>query len=146
MNIKLQKMYYKWLQLIHTISKSWKKDIKINQGKCRNLVYLNLHLIKNPNFTPLKSSKQMNFILFLYRWEILCLSHKNILKIFFPSLSFTWKDVYILPGIATINTRLRVFQYKVLNNVLYFNKHPYIFKLSDTKLLFFLQSGRRNNY
>ena len=56
---------------------------------------------------------------------------------FFPSLSFTWKDVYILPRIVTINTRLRVFQYKVLNNALYLNKHLYIFKLSDTKLCSF---------
>ena len=52
----------------------------------------------------------------------------------FQSLSFTWKDVYILPRIVTINTRLRVFQYKVLNNALYLNKHLYIFKLSDIKL------------
>ena len=28
------------------------------------------------------------------------------------------KDVYVLPRILTINTRLRVFQYKVLNNAL----------------------------
>ena len=56
---------------------------------------------------------------------------------FFPSLSFTWKDVYILPRIITIDTRLRVFQKKVLNNALYLNKHLYIFKLSDTKLCSF---------
>ena len=64
-------------------------------------------------------------------------------EIFFPSLSFTWKDVYILPPIVTINTGLYIFQYKVLNNTLYLNKYLYIFKLSDTKLFFFfLQSGR----
>ena len=137
MNVKIQRIYFKWFQLIHAIPKSWKKDIKIDQGKCRNLLYLNLHLIKKTKFTPLKSSEQINFILFPYRWEILCLPHKNILKFFFPSLSFTWKNVYVLPRIVTINNRLRVFQYKVLNNVLYLNKHPYIFKLSDTKLCFF---------
>ena len=58
-------------------------------------------------------------------------------EIFFPSLSFTWKDVYILPPIVTINTGLSIFQYKVLNNALYLNKYLYIFKLSDTKLFFF---------
>ena len=73
----------------------------------------------------------MNSILSPYRWEILCLPHKNILK------DFTWKDVYILPRILTINTRLRVFQYNVLNNALYLNKHLYIFKLRDTKICFF---------
>ena len=37
----------------------------------------------------------------------------------------------------TINTKLHVFQCKVLNNALYLNKHLYIFKLSDTKLCSF---------
>ena len=56
---------------------------------------------------------------------------------FFPSLPFAWKDVYIFPRIVTNNTRLRDFQYKVLNNALYLNKHIFIFKLSDTKLCSF---------
>ena len=58
-------------------------------------------------------------------------------EIFFPSLSFTSKDVYILPRTVTINTRLRVFQYKLLNNAIYLNKNLYIFKLNDTKLCSF---------
>ena len=40
-------MYFKWFQLIHAIPKSWKKDIKIDQGKCQNLLCLNHRLIKN---------------------------------------------------------------------------------------------------
>ena len=34
---KIKKMYFKWCQLIHAIPKSWKKDIKIDQGNFRNL-------------------------------------------------------------------------------------------------------------
>ena len=78
----------------------------------------------------------MNFILFPHRWEILHL-HSKIFWIFFPYLSFTWKDVYIIHRIVTINTRLRVFRYKVLNNVLYVYKHFDIFKVSDTELCSF---------
>ena len=66
----------------------------------------------------------------------MCLPNKNILKNFSESVFYV-KDVYILPHIVTINTRLRVFQYKVLNNALYLNKHLYIFTLSDTKLCSF---------
>ena len=55
-----------------------------------------------------------------------------LIKVFWKS--FTWKDVYILSPIVTINTRLRVFQCKQLNNAIYLNKNLYIFKLSDTKL------------
>ena len=45
--------------------------------------------------------------------------------------------MYLLPCIVTVNTRLRVFQYKVLNNALYLYKHLYISKLRDTKLCSF---------
>ena len=56
----------------------------------------------------------------------------------FPDL-VKLKNIYILPRIVTVNTHLRAFQYKVLNNVLYINKHLFIFKKCDTKLL---QSAR----
>lgn len=56
---------------------------------------------------------------------------------YLPNLTFTWWDVYILTRMVTINTRLRVFQYKVLNSALSINKHLYIFKRSDTKLCSF---------
>ena len=39
-----------------------------------------------------------------------------------------WKDVYILPRIVTINTRLQVFQYKVLNKALYLKKTSLYFQ------------------
>ena len=58
-------------------------------------------------------------------------------ELFFPNPYPTGKDVYILSHIVTINIRSRVFQYKVLNNALYHNKHLCIFKLSDTKLIYF---------
>ena len=42
-------------------------------------------------------------------------------EILFPNLSlpFSWKDIYILPRIVTTNTRLHIFQYKLLNNAFY---------------------------
>ena len=64
--------------------------------------------------------------------KTLCLPRRDTLNLF-PNLSFTWKNVYIFPRIVRIDTRLRVFHYKVLNNALYLNKHLYIFQLSNTK-------------
>ena len=43
---KMKKMYFKWFQLIQAIPKSRKKDRKNDLGDCRNIVYLNNHLIK----------------------------------------------------------------------------------------------------
>ena len=47
-----------------------------------------------------------------------------------------WKHVYLLPRRFTVDTNLRIFQYKILNNVLYLNEKLFRFK----KILFLLCS------
>ena len=42
-----KKVYFKWFKLIHAIPKSWKRDIKTEQGNWRNFLYLNHQ--KQPN-------------------------------------------------------------------------------------------------
>ena len=115
-------MYLKWFQLIHTIPKSWKKDTKIDQGNYRNLLYLNLHLIKNNQIYSIEKLEANEFYSLSISLRNTVPTSQKYFENFFPSLSFTWKDVYILPGILILNTRLRVFQYKVLNKTLYLNK------------------------
>ena len=39
-----------------------------------------------------------------------------------------WKKAYLLPRIITIDSFLRSFQYKILNNILYINERLYKFK------------------
>ena len=51
----------------------------------------------------------------------------------FPNLQCDWKDIYLLPRKVTIDTKLRIFQYKLLNNILYLNKHLFMFRKKDTK-------------
>ena len=126
-------MYFKWFKLIHAMPKSWKKYMKIDQGNCRNLLYLNHQLIKNNQIYSIEKLKAELYSLSISLRNTGPTTQKYF-ENFFPSLSFTWKDVYILPCIVTINTRLQVFHYKVLNNALYLNKHLHIFKLSDIKL------------
>ena len=47
---------------------------------------------------------------------------------FFPQNSRTdWKSVYMFPTIIMKDSWLRIFQYKLLNNVLYLNKIPFRF-------------------
>ena len=100
-------------------------------------IYISVPLIKSNQTYSIKKVKANE----LYSLSISLRNTVHIsqkcFEIFFPNLSFARKDGYILPRIATINTRLRVFQYKVLNNALYLNKHVYIFKLSETKLCSF---------
>ena len=55
-------------------------------------------------------------------------------KTLFPHLNLDWKLIYLLPQILTKKTSLRTFQYKVLNNVLYFKLRLFQFKVSTTFL------------
>ena len=41
---------------------------------------------------------------------------------YFNKFDFDWKLIYCLPHMVTVDTKLRVFQYKILNNILFVNK------------------------
>ena len=47
--------------------------------------------------------------------------------------NFDWTKIYDLPRKTTVDTRLRVLQYKILNNVLYLNEKLFHFGLVDSE-------------
>ena len=51
------------------------------------------------------------------------LYYKNV----FQNSNLDWKTIYMLPLIVTKDSRLPVFQYELLNKVLYLNKMPFRF-------------------
>ena len=52
----------------------------------------------------------------------------------FQTTNLDWKNIYILPRIVTLDTKVRIFQYKLLNNVLYLNKMLFKFgKINSPK-------------
>ena len=50
------------------------------------------------------------------------------------SYDFDWNKIYMLPRKSTTDSRTRVFQYRLLNNVLYFIDQLYKMKLVVTPL------------
>ena len=96
----------------------------------------NHHLIKGDRILPLGklSSKEIYSIL------ISNIINKATLNIYFEKLfentTLDWNKIYLLPSLATIDTTLRSFQYKILNNVLFLKKKTIHF-LND-KYCFFL--------
>ena len=59
---------------------------------------------------------------------------KNIFATFFAIYKLNGKKIYLLPHKVSNDTNLRMFQYKILNNILYLNKQLFIFNKKDTKL------------
>ena len=88
---------------------------------------LNHHLIKNNQLytTEKLISKE------LYSF---CISFKNVkptsqvyFQNYFSNEQLVWSDIYCLPRIFTIDSKLRCFQYKILHNILYLNQKLFIF-------------------
>ena len=46
----------------------------------------------------------------------------------------TWSSVYLLPASTTLDTKIRMFQYKILNNILYLNQKLYHMNLVASPL------------
>ena len=63
--------------------------------------------------------------------------NKPTSNIYFEKLfenTLDWNKIYLSPRLATIDTTLRSFQYKILNNVLFLNKKLYTFGITNTSL------------
>ena len=113
-----QYMKFKWFQLIHALPREWKEAISMHDGSLENLFIQDHHLIKINQIlclTKLNSNE-------LYKIQIIIKYKKPTSQSYFQKIfensSLHWKTIYLLPRIATVDTTIRVFQYKLLNNVL----------------------------
>ena len=111
-----KRSYFKWYQIIHTIPSSWKMTLLNDNGNCQNLEYLSHHLIKNNQILALEKliSKELYSLSIFLNTETPT-SQKHFMRLF-SNLQCDWKDIYLLPHKVTIDTKLRIFQYKLLNN------------------------------
>ena len=127
------KSYFKWYQVLNSIPNSWKKILLNDGGNCYNLLYLKHHLIKNNLILALEklSPAELYSLLIVTRNSIP--SSQKYHKDLFTAVDVEWKDIYLLPRKVTIDTKLRIFQYKILNNILYLNKHLFIFRKKENK-------------
>ena len=97
----------------------------------------NHHVIKGVRTLPLDklSSKEIYSIL------ISNIVNKPTSNIYFEKLfentTLDWNKIYLSPRLATIDTTLRSFQNKILNNVLFLNKKLYTFGITNTALCSF---------
>ena len=115
----------------------WKKIIFDYSDITKNDLCQNHHLIKGARILPLDklSSKKIYSIL------ISNIVNKPTSNIYFEKLfentTLDWNKIYLSPRLATIDTTLRSFQYKILNNVLFLNKKLYTFGITNTALCSF---------
>ena len=110
------------------------KTMEITKWNCKNIIYLNHHLIKNNQILAIEKliPKELYSLSIVLKNE-LPTSQKYFCNIF-PNLQVEWKKIYLLPRKVSNDTNLRMFQYKILNNILYLNKQLFLFNKKETKL------------
>ena len=60
-------------------------------------------------------------------------------ELLFPLHDLSWKDIYLLRRRASLDSKIREFQYKVLNRILYVNKTLYKIGIASSPLCTFCQ-------
>ena len=122
--------------MINAIPKSWEKKLRRSNGIPDALSVNDHQLIKKNQIHSLDKCNSKE----LYCLQIYLNNSKTRSQLYFEDLfqikDIDWKHVYLLPRRFTVDTNLRIFQYKILNNVLYLNEKLFRFK----KILFLLCS------
>ena len=120
------KKFY-WRQIIHAIPRAWKEMFFECGNNINDLIIKEHHLIQKHQIYCLEKLNSRE----LYNMQLILKVEKPTAQIYFEKIfqnpKLEWKDMYTLPRRATINTNLRIFQYKLLHNILYLNVMLYKF-------------------
>ena len=111
-----------WLGLINSIPLSWKTKIKCHFSDSQ---HIGTDSMRRNTVWPNLSVKQV------YRALVKPLINpptaQKSLEQYLGKSEINWEEVYLTPLKITIESQLRVFQYKILNNILYLNNR--LFKM-----------------
>ena len=83
----------------------------------------------------------------LYSLQVSLNETKTMSQIYFdklfPNKKIEWKCICLMPRRVTIDTNSRIFQYKILNNVLYLNEKLFKFEIVSPPLCSFCNSENK---
>ena len=126
-----------WYDTLNAVSKEWKMLVR-NCSDCERDQNVLQHI--NCGFSVDKTFKHIEMLKTKDIYNI-CISKKfkdSTTKDFFirkfDVRNEEWKKIYTLAGKATIDMRMRIFQYKILNNILYLNRQLYHIKIDNSPM------------
>ena len=132
------KDFMSWIGLIESIPQKWEKEMKLvilysaegyNPCSLRREPFL-------PNPTVKETYKTL--IRPLVQQPTAQKSMESVLQ----RNTTDWATVYLLPQKTTIESRVRIFQYKILNNILYLNNRLHKFGYIESPLCSLSNSER----
>ena len=121
------KLNFKWIQLIHSLLNPWIEQIFIDSRNLINLAIHDHHLIKKHQILCLNKLDCKELYNIQLQANFLKPTSQAYFENFFAGHVFEWDKIYILPRIVTTDSRIRIFQYKILLNILYLTKKLFEF-------------------
>ena len=127
--------FLEWYGVLNSISNKWKRRIKNVAVEHTTLAKTSVGIEKDKMLVPLESTTT----------KIICklfISGKfeppTSKKLFSNQYNIynegTWRIIYSLPAHVTTDIKIRMFQYKILNNILFLNQRLYYMKKIDSPL------------
>ena len=111
--------HFKLMSIVDAIPREWRQIIR------QDTQHLPLHIgdtiylkMENSEVALSKVSSKLLYNAFKSKKQVPPTAQKKF-KEKFPQFPFDWKKIYSLPFIVTIETKIREFQYKVLNNIVF---------------------------
>ena len=95
--------------------------------------------IENATVNILKITSKMLYNEFKHKKQTVPSAQKKI-KLKYPDLSLEWKEIYSLSFTVAYGTKIREFQDKLLNNIVFINEKLFGFKMIDSPLCAFCQT------
>ena len=126
--------YFQWLQLISAIPEGWKFIIKETHESTTNLIIHDHHVIKGSRILTLDKLSSTEI------YAILISKVQNkLFRFYFENLfnDNDWVTMFMLPCLATCNSYMRSFQYKLLNKILFLNKKLHIYGIKSSPICSF---------
>ena len=112
-----------WLGLIRCIPRTWRNKLTSLQNE-------NCDHIRKKTLGITSKIADQKFLKPLLRPST---AHKSLEQAFSLN-NVNWGKIYLLPKVTTIDSSLKSFQYKILNNTLYFNERLFKFNIVDSPI------------
>ena len=124
----------KWFSLIASVPMSWKVEIRNYfssiEGTCTSCT----PTIPQPKGSLLPDMSVKAAYKILIRPLVKAPTSQKSLEKLLCRQDLDWASIYMIPRMVTVESKLRIFQYKVLNNILYLNDRLYKMWIVQTPL------------
>ena len=123
------------MSIADAIPQNWRLIIKQSQQHYHPQLFNDTVFIKmdGKDVDILKTTSKLLYKKFKSKKQTPPTAQKK-LKNKYPELAVEWTKIYSLPFVVTIETKLREFQYKLLNNILFTNEKLFKFKMTESPL------------